>query len=168
MVQLKLSGFKDRNSPTTRDALNIPIRYNISVKDAAYFNKGLADNLWAGLMVLGYKFIKITFYNLGFRVCINLTSSCGLNIKLEAKVKSKLNFIFSDNAIICFYEILNFQRFYFILSSVNTPGFWACHRLWALNECLASHIGVSARHRASSLASYYLATVSGGEGGFNG
>jgi hypothetical protein len=168
MGQLKLSGFKYRNSPTTCAALNIPIRFNIPVKDAAYFNQRLADNLWAGLMTLSYKFIKIDFYNLGFRVLINLSSSDGSDIKLEAKVKSKLNFIFSDNAVICFYEILNFKKFYFILSGVITSGFWACHRLWALNECLASHIGVSARHRISSLGFDYLDAVSGGEGGFDG
>jgi hypothetical protein len=95
-------------------------------------------------------------------------SSGDPDIKLGAKVKSKLNFIFSDNAVICFYEILNFQRFYFILSGVITSWFWACHRLWALNECLASHIGVSARHRISNLVSDYLDAVSGGEGGFDG
>ncbi|OZB40385.1 MAG: hypothetical protein B7X48_05065 [Acidiphilium sp. 34-60-192] len=119
-------------------------------------------------MVLGYKFIKIKFYNRGFRVCINLTSSSGLNIKLEAKVKSKINFIFSDKAIICFYEILNFQKFYFILSSVNTPGFWACHQLWALNECLARHASVSARYRASRSAFEHLDDGDDGEGGIDG
>ena len=168
MGQLKLSGFKYRNSPTTCAASNIPIRFNISVKDAAYFNQGLADNLWAGLMALGYKFIKIDFYNLGFRVRINLRSSGDPDVKLGDKVKSKLNFIFSDNAVLCFYGILNFQRLYFILSGVITSWFWACHRLWALNECLASHIGVSARHRISNLVSDYLDAVSGGEGGFDG
>jgi hypothetical protein len=176
--------------------------YNLNFGDGAYLSQERSAYLSAQSKSCGYKFIKVYFYEFGFRRYINLSAVCstynksepsiksGLNfndtgyrpyinlspairiyIKCWAMIKPGLNFKYSGDRFIRPFKIISHKIFRLIECAIIAPGHRAYLRILAtgrLMQIIASHMGVSARHRASSLASYYLATVSGGEGGFNG